>query len=57
MSLHCVGGDPGAKGKNLVIREDGSVQNIGGKASVPVKPGVSATARQPCPAAYVHTYI
>jgi 5-oxoprolinase (ATP-hydrolysing) len=35
------GGEPGALGRNTLIRKDNSVQDIGGKATVSVYPGVS----------------
>ena len=35
------GGMPGARGENLIIRASGQVQDIGGKASIDVLPGVS----------------
>lgn len=34
------GGEPGARGLNLLIRKDGRTVNLGGKTSVPVYPGV-----------------
>ena len=34
------GGEPGARGLNLLIRKDGRTVNLGGKTSVPVFPGV-----------------
>ncbi|KAF6269743.1 5-oxoprolinase, ATP-hydrolyzing [Rhinolophus ferrumequinum] len=33
------GGEPGARGLNLLIRKDGRTVNLGGKTSVPVYPG------------------
>uniref|UniRef100_A0A8P0TI97 5-oxoprolinase, ATP-hydrolysing n=1 Tax=Canis lupus familiaris TaxID=9615 RepID=A0A8P0TI97_CANLF len=33
------GGEPGARGLNLLIRKDGRTVNLGGKTSVPVFPG------------------
>ena len=37
----CVGGAPGSKGKNTVVRRDGSIENVGGKAQVHMTTGVS----------------
>ena len=37
----CVGGAPGSKGKNTVVRHDGSLENVGGKAQVHMATGVS----------------
>uniref|UniRef100_A0A5G2QF41 5-oxoprolinase, ATP-hydrolysing n=1 Tax=Sus scrofa TaxID=9823 RepID=A0A5G2QF41_PIG len=34
-----LGGEPGARGLNLLIRKDGRTVNLGGKTSVPVYPG------------------
>ncbi|XP_017914195.1 PREDICTED: 5-oxoprolinase isoform X3 [Capra hircus] len=34
-----MGGEPGARGLNLLIRKDGRTVNLGGKTSVPVYPG------------------
>lgn len=36
-----IGGFPGHRGLNLLIRKDGRMINLGAKASVDVKPGVS----------------
>ena len=33
------GGSPGEKGKNLLIKKDGSIQDIGGKCQLDVEPG------------------
>ena len=33
------GGGPGAKGKNLLIKKDGSVIDLGGKCQLDVQPG------------------
>lgn len=35
-----IGGEPGARGLNLLIRKDGRTVNLGGKTSVTVYPGV-----------------
>lgn len=35
-----VGGEPGERGLNLLIRKDGRTVNLGGKTSVTVYPGV-----------------
>ena len=35
------GGAPGSKGKNTVVRHNGSVENVGGKAQVHMAIGVS----------------
>lgn len=35
------GGNPGAKGLNLLLKSNGHVINLGGKTSVPVNAGVS----------------
>lgn len=51
------GGEPGARGLNLLIRKDGRTVNLGGKTSVSVYPGVriaawlvpSPTPSGPCP--------
>uniref|UniRef100_A0A4W2FE31 5-oxoprolinase, ATP-hydrolysing n=1 Tax=Bos indicus x Bos taurus TaxID=30522 RepID=A0A4W2FE31_BOBOX len=47
------GGEPGARGLNLLIRKDGRTVNLGGKTSVPVYPGVR-TAAWPVPSSLPH---
>ncbi|KAJ8938506.1 hypothetical protein NQ318_005170, partial [Aromia moschata] len=39
------GGDPGARGLNLLIRASGRAINLGPKTAAPVEPGVSMTKR------------
>lgn len=36
-----LGGDPGSPGLSLLLKADGRIINLGGKASVNMKPGVS----------------
>ena len=48
-----MGGEPGARGLNLLIRKDGRTVNLGGKTSVPVYPGVR-TAAWPVPSSLPH---
>lgn len=33
------GGGPGEKGKNIIIKKDGAIQNVGGKCQLEVEPG------------------
>lgn len=40
-SLSLPGGEPGSAGINLLLKADGRIVNLGGKASVNIQPGVS----------------
>ena len=40
-ALFLSGGEPGSPGLNLLLKADGRIINLGGKASVNIKPGVS----------------
>ena len=36
-----LGGQPGSRGLNLLLLQNGRIINLGGKSSIPVHPGVS----------------
>jgi len=40
-SFFLLGGEPGSPGLSLLLKADGRIVNLGGKASVNIKPGVS----------------
>ena len=40
-----LGGEPGSPGLSLLLKTDGRIINLGGKASVKMKPGVSNKSR------------
>ena len=42
---HISGGEPGSPGLSLLLKTDGRIINLGGKASVKMKPGVSNKSR------------